>query len=69
MGEIDAEGFDRTVEVPVRNLTSVMFGGRNLDVMYVTSMGQPMKGIPRTWRVAGCAARGGSDGPRSAPLA
>lgn len=25
----------------VRNLTSVMFGGKNLDIMYVTSMGRP----------------------------
>lgn len=38
---------DRMVEVPVRNLTSVMFGGRNLDVLYVSSMGRPMKGIPQ----------------------
>jgi sugar lactone lactonase YvrE len=40
-------GIDRVIEVPVRNLTSVMFGGKNLDVLYVTSMGRPMKGIPQ----------------------
>lgn len=35
------------VEMPDRNLTSVMFGGGNLDVLYVTSIGRPMKGIPQ----------------------
>ena len=48
---VDAEGYigsiDRMIDAPVRNLTSVMFGGRNLDVMYITSMGRPMKGIPQ----------------------
>ncbi len=44
---------DRTVEFPVRNLTSVMFGGRNLDIMYVTSMGRPMKGVPQKEGSAG----------------
>ncbi len=29
---------DRAIEMPVRNFTSVMFGGDNLDVLYVTSM-------------------------------
>jgi sugar lactone lactonase YvrE len=29
---------DRTIEMPVKNVTSVMFGGENLDVLYVTSM-------------------------------
>src|SRR5690606_13514351 len=28
---------DRVVKFPVRNLTSVMFGGKDLDVLYVTS--------------------------------
>jgi len=36
---------DRMLEFPVRNLTSVMFGGPNLDVLYATSMGRPIKGI------------------------
>ena len=38
---------DRMLEFPVRNLTSVMFGGPNLDVLYATSMGRPIKGIPQ----------------------
>jgi sugar lactone lactonase YvrE len=29
---------DRTIEMPVRNITSVMFGGDALDTLYVTSM-------------------------------
>ena len=29
---------DRSIDFPVKNLTSVMFGGANLDVLYVTSM-------------------------------
>ena len=29
---------DRAIEMPVRNITSVMFGGDNLDVLFVTSM-------------------------------
>lgn len=32
---------DRIIEMPVRKVTSVMFGGENLDVLYVTSMAQP----------------------------
>ncbi|GAB7523768.1 SMP-30/gluconolactonase/LRE family protein [Paraburkholderia sp. 2C] len=44
---------DRIVPVPVRNLTSVMFGGPNLDVLYVTSMGRPMWGIPQKERERG----------------
>jgi hypothetical protein len=36
----------RTVEVPVPIITSVMFGGDNLDVMYATSIGE--KG-PSAW--------------------
>lgn len=38
---------DRVVPFPVRNLTSVMFGGPDLDVLYVTTMGRPMWGIPQ----------------------
>lgn len=38
---------DRVVPFPVRNLTSVMFGGPDLDILYVTTMGRPMWGIPQ----------------------
>jgi sugar lactone lactonase YvrE len=44
---------DRVVEFPVRNLTSVMFGGPNLDILYVTTMGRPMWGIPQKERDKG----------------
>lgn len=30
---------DRVIEMPVKKITSVMFGGANLDILYVTSMG------------------------------
>ena len=32
---------DRVIEMPVKKVTSVMFGGENLDVLYVTSMAKP----------------------------
>ncbi len=32
---------DRVIELPVKKVTSVMFGGPNLDVLYVTSMTKP----------------------------
>ena len=32
---------DRSIDMPVRKVTSVMFGGPNLDVLYVTSMARP----------------------------
>lgn len=35
---------DREIDFPVKNLTSVMFGGRNLDILYVTSMARAMNG-------------------------
>lgn len=44
---------DRMIEFPVRNLTSVMFGGKDLDVLYVTSMGRPIKGVPQREANAG----------------
>lgn len=44
---------DREIKFPVRNLTSVMFGGKNLDILYVTSMGRPMKGVPQKEANAG----------------
>jgi len=37
---------DRVIDVPVRNVTSIAFGGPELDVLYFTSMGRPMRGIP-----------------------
>lgn len=36
---------DRLIDFPVKNLTSVSFGGANLDRLYVTSMGRPIKGV------------------------
>jgi len=32
---------DRVVEMPVKKVTSVMFGGPNLDTLFVTSMARP----------------------------
>lgn len=32
---------DRVIEMPVKKVTSVMFGGPELDVLYVTSMAKP----------------------------
>lgn len=32
---------DRIVEMPVKKVTSVMFGGPDLDILYVTSMAKP----------------------------
>ena len=32
---------DRVIAMPVKKVTSVMFGGPNLDVLYVTSMAKP----------------------------
>lgn len=32
---------DRVIEMPVKKVTSVNFGGPNLDVLYVTSMAKP----------------------------
>lgn len=32
---------DRVIEMPVKKVTSVMFGGPKLDVLYVTSMAKP----------------------------
>ena len=34
-----------SVEVPVPIITSVMFGGDNLDVMYATSIGEKILGM------------------------
>jgi len=32
---------DRVIDMPVKKVTSVMFGGPNLDILYVTSMAKP----------------------------
>ncbi len=34
-------GVDRVIEMPVKKVTSVMFGGPDLDILYVTSMAKP----------------------------
>ena len=44
---------DREIEVPVRNVTSVMFGGHDLDVLYFTSMAKPVRGVANTQSGAG----------------
>ena len=44
---------DRMIKFPVRNLTSVLFGGKALGVLYVTSMGRPIKGVPQREAEAG----------------
>ena len=38
-------GVDRVIEFPVLTLTSLMFGGPNLDILYVTTMGKPSVGV------------------------
>ena len=32
---------DRVIDMPVKKVTSVMFGGPDLDILYVTSMARP----------------------------
>lgn len=44
---------DRQIEMPVRNVTSVTFGGTDLDILYVTSMAKPLRGVPTTQAGAG----------------
>ncbi len=34
-------GVDRIIDMPVKKITSVMFGGPELDTLYVTSMAKP----------------------------
>lgn len=34
-------GVDRIIQMPVKKVTSVMFGGPDLDILYVTSMAKP----------------------------
>lgn len=45
---------DRLLGMPVDSITSVMFGGANLDILYVTSMSRPFRGTRRLEREAGC---------------
>ncbi len=44
---------DRVVGLPVESATSVMFGGPDLDVAYVTSMAREVGGLPPREREAG----------------
>jgi L-arabinonolactonase len=44
---------DRVVGLPVESATSLSFGGPDLDIAYVTSIGKPAKGVPRREREAG----------------
>jgi sugar lactone lactonase YvrE len=44
---------DRLIGMPVDSITSVMFGGADLDILYVTSMARPYQGRPRQEREAG----------------
>jgi sugar lactone lactonase YvrE len=37
---------DRVIEMPVKFVTSVMFGGEKLDTLYVTSLNHPLNGNP-----------------------
>ena len=48
---------DREIDVPVRNVTSLMFGGSNLDVLYFTSMSKALRGVPTTQPGAGGSVR------------
>lgn len=45
---------DRIIGLPVQSATSVMFGGADLDIAYVTSMGRPMGNQYHLEREAGC---------------
>jgi L-arabinonolactonase len=45
---------DRIVGLPVQSTTSLIFGGADLDVAYVTSMARPMGGEYHREREAGC---------------
>jgi L-arabinonolactonase len=44
---------DRIVGLPVFSTTSVIFGGADLDVAYITSMGRPFNGEYHKEREAG----------------
>ena len=44
---------DRVVGLPVESATSLIFGGPDLDIAYVTSMARPIGGMPPREREAG----------------
>lgn len=44
---------DRTIDMPVKYVTSVTFGGPDLDTLYVTSLNIPLQGNPPTEPNAG----------------
>lgn len=44
---------DRLIGMPADSITSVMFGGADLDILYVTSMARPYQGRRRQEREAG----------------
>ena len=46
-------GIERIVGMPVESTTSVMFGGADLDILYVTSMRRPIRGMRPREREAG----------------
>ncbi len=46
---------DRMVGLPVFSATSLIFGGPNLDIAYVTSMARPFNGRLRRPEIAPCA--------------
>ena len=46
-------GIDRIIGMPVESTTSVMFGGADLDILYVTSMRRPIRGLRPREREAG----------------
>ncbi|MEQ8699166.1 MAG: SMP-30/gluconolactonase/LRE family protein [Bauldia litoralis] len=51
----DPEGVvDRIVGLPVQSTTSMIFGGPDLDIVYVTSMARPMGNEYHREREAGC---------------
>ena len=41
IGDAELELPTRIIEMPVKKVTSVMFGGPALDILYVTSMAKP----------------------------
>jgi sugar lactone lactonase YvrE len=45
---------DRIIGLPVQSTTSVVFGGANLDVAFITSMARPMANEYHREREAGC---------------
>jgi L-arabinonolactonase len=45
---------DRIVGLPVQSTTSLIFGGPNLDIAFVTSMARPFNGNYHKEREAGC---------------